>query len=244
LVVAFCAFKIMPRNDSMGAAVGLAIFLGSTFMGVTNLLPVRAGTQMLDGLKIWILLFTRRRRDRLLLLLTFAADARKGDFQRFLTDGSVESSSLIRDGSDQQVVASLLGYFKAATAKDYELAGRCLENSLVAASSVSRDMRETLALEAARYQALRRNRADLARQWLDVERSEAVTAMRCLVEAYVLYREDEYELAERKTDQGLVILDSLPEGAQRTSQQASLRNMKAALGKLRAGEADNGILLD
>jgi hypothetical protein len=26
LVVAFCAFKIMPRNDSMGAAVGLAIF--------------------------------------------------------------------------------------------------------------------------------------------------------------------------------------------------------------------------
>jgi hypothetical protein len=68
--------------------------------------------------------------------------------------------------------------------------------------------------------------------------------MRCLVEAYVLYREDEYELAERKTDQGLVIIDSLPEGAQRTSQQASLRNMKAALGKLRAGEADNGILLD
>jgi len=48
---------------------------------------------MLDGLKIWILLFTRKKRDRLLLLLTFAADAGRGNRQAFMADGSVEPSS-------------------------------------------------------------------------------------------------------------------------------------------------------
>lgn len=81
LITAFCVFEVMPRNNSMAAAVGVAIFLGSTFMGFVNLLPARAKTQMLDGLKIWILLFTKQKRDRMLLLLTFAANARRGDLR-------------------------------------------------------------------------------------------------------------------------------------------------------------------
>src|SRR5882724_423350 len=130
LITAYCAFKLMPRNNSLAAAIGLAIFLGSIFMGFVNLVPARARTQMLDGLKIWILIFTRKRRDRMLLLLTFAADARRGDRQAFMADNRVEPSTLIIDGSCEQVVTNWLAFYKAMAAKDHEVAGQCLENCL------------------------------------------------------------------------------------------------------------------
>jgi len=239
LIVAFCAFKIMPRSNSLAAAVGLAVFLGSTFMGLVNLFPARAGAQMLDGLKIWILLFTRKRRDRLLLLLTFAADARRGDVKSFLADNSVEPSSLITDGSDQQVAANWLGFYKATAAKDYELAGRCLENCLVAASSVSADPREELTIEAAQYQALRRQRPDLARQWLAQEDSGKPSPRRVLVQALIAYREDQFELAQTRIEDGLAQIANLPEGSRRASLETTLKNLKAALQKHQAGEHDD-----
>ena len=98
---------------------------------------------MLDGLKIWILIFTRKRRDRMLLLLTFAADARRGDRQAFMADNRVEPSTLIIDGSCEQVVTNWLAFYKAMAAKDHEVAGQCLENCLVAASSVTAEPRGT-----------------------------------------------------------------------------------------------------
>jgi hypothetical protein len=239
LVAAFCAFKIMPRNNSLAAAVGLAVFLGSTFMGLVNLLPARAGAQMLDGLKIWILLFTRKRRDRLFLVLTFAADARSGDVKRFLADSSVEPSSLIKDGSDQQVVANWLAFYKATVAKNYELAGKCLENCLVAASSVTADPREELTIEAAQYQVVHRKRPDLARQWLAQENSGKPNPRRFLVQALISYRENQYELARTEIEDGLAEIAKLPEQSRRTSLETALKNLKAALQRHQAGEHDD-----
>jgi len=212
LMTAFCAFKIMPRNNSLPAAIGLAIFLGSTFMGFVNLLPTRAKTQMLDGLKISILLFTKKRRDRMLLLLTFGIDARRDDFKAFMTDSTVEPSSLIIDGSAAQVATNWLAFYKATAAKDHELAGRCLENCLVAASSVTAGPREELTMEAAEYQAVWRKRPDLARQWLAQESSGKSSPRRFLVEALISYRESQYELAQSKVEEGLAEIANVQEG--------------------------------
>jgi hypothetical protein len=236
LITAFCAFKIMPRNNSLAAALGLAVFLGSTFMGFANLLPARAKTQMLDGLKIWILLFTKKRRDRMLLLLTFAVDARRCDFKAFMADSTVEPSSLIIDGSGEQVATNWLAFYKATAAKDHELAGRCLENCLVAASSVTVEPREELTIEAALYQALRRKRPDLARQWLAQEYSGKPSPRRLLVEALISYRENQYESAQNKIEEGFAEVANLQEGSQRTSIETALKNMKEALQKHQAGD--------
>jgi hypothetical protein len=235
LITAFCAFKIMPRNNSLPAAIGLAIFLGSAFMGFVNLLPVRAKTQMADGLKIWILLFTKKRRDRILLLLTFAADARRGDRKAFMTDSALEPSSLIIDGSGEQVATNWLAFYKATAAKDYELAGRCLENCLVAASSVTAGPREELTIEAALYQARTRKRPDLARQWLAQENSGKANPRRLLAEALVFYQENQYELAQSKVEDGLAEVANLQEGSQRTSIETAFKNLKEALKKHQAG---------
>ncbi len=239
LITAFCAFKIMPRNNSLAAAVGLAVFLGSTFMGFVNLLPARAKTEMLDGLKIWFLLFTKKRRDRMLLLLTFAADARTGDFKTFIADSAVEPSSLIMDGSDQQVAANWLAFYKATAAKHYELAGRCLENCLVAASSVKAGSREELTIEAAQYQALRRKRPDLAREWLAQESSGKPNPRRFLVEALISCEENQYELAQIRIEEGLAEVSKLPEGISRTSHERDLRNFRDVLQKRRSRESEN-----
>jgi len=194
---------------------------------------------MLDGLKIWILLFTRKRRDRLLLVLTFAVDARSGDVKRFLADSSVEPSSLIKDGSGQQVVANWLAFYKAMVAKNYELAGQCLENCLVAASSVTADPREELTIEAAQYQVLHRKRPDLAREWLAQENSRKPSPRRFLVEALILFRENKFELAHAKVEEGLAEIVNLQEGSPRTSVETALRNLKAVLQKHQAGEPDD-----
>ena len=238
LITAFCAFKIMPRNNSLSVAVGLAIFLGSTFMGLVNLFPARVRTQMLDGLKIWILLFTRKRRDRMLLLLTFSADARRGKHQAFMADSSLEPSSQIIDGSGEQVATNWLAFYKATAAKDHELAGRCLENCLVAASSVTADPREELTIEAARFQALQRKRPDLARHWLAQENSGKPNPRRLLVEALISYRESQFELAQTQVDEGLAETANLQEGSQRTSLEAAFGRLKEALQKHQRGESD------
>ena len=135
LVSAFCVFKIMPRNNSMGAAVGLGFVVVSTLMGFTNLLPIQRGGTLLDGLKLWILLFSKRRRERLIFLVTFVADAKQGDLKSFMEDGALEQSSLIKDASNDQVVVNWLAYAKATAQKDYGLAAACLERCLVASST-------------------------------------------------------------------------------------------------------------
>jgi hypothetical protein len=238
LITAFCAFKMMPRNNSLPAAVVLAVFLGSTFMGLVNLFPARANGRMLDGLRIWILLFTRKRRDRMLLLLTFSADIRRGDPKAFMADSNLEPSSRIIDGSGEQVAANWLAFYKATAAKDHKLAGRCLEKCLVAASSVAADPREELTIEAARFQALRRRRFDLARQWLGQENSAKPNPRRMLVEALISYRENQFELAKTKVDEGLAETANLPEGSQRTSLEAAFGRLQEALQKHQTGESD------
>jgi hypothetical protein len=239
LIAAFCAFKIMPRNNSLPAAVGLAILLGSTFMGLVNLFPARVGTQMLDGLRIWILLFTRKRRNRMLLLSTFSADVRRGDPKAFMADTNLEPSSQIIDGSAEQVAANWLAFYKATAARDHELAGRYLENCLVAASSVTAGPREELTIEAARFQALRRKRFDLARWWLAQENSGKPNPRRFLVEALIAYREHQFELAQTKVEGGLSETANLPEGSQRSSLEAAFGRLKEALQKRQTGGSDD-----
>lgn len=174
----------------------------------------------------------------MLLLLTYSSDVRRGELKAFMADSSLEPSSQIIDGSGEQVATNWLAFYKATAAKDNELAARYLENCLVAASSVGADPREELTIEAARFQALRRRRYDLARQWLAQENSGKPNPRRLLVEALISYRENQFELVQAKVEEGLEETANSQEGSQRTSLEAAFGNLKEALQKRQAGEPD------
>jgi hypothetical protein len=238
LACALYVFKIMPRNNSMGAAVGLGFVVISTLMGFTNLLPLQRKGTMLDGLKLWILLFSKRRRERLIFLLTFVADAKKGDLKSFMEDGALEQSSLIKDASSEEVVANWLAYAKATAQKDYGLAAACLERCLVASSTTTQDLREVLIIEAAKYQALRRGRPDLAREWLALEDSRRARPGRFVAEALILYRENQFDGALAKVEEALASIETEAQGTVRSTQEQSLRNLREALQKAGPRKAD------
>jgi Peptidase M50B-like len=239
LVCAFLVFKALPRDNSMLAAGGLVFVALSTLVGILNLLPIRSHGIMLDGLEIWILLFGKKRRERLIFLLTFAGEAKRGDLKSFVQDSSLEQSSRIKDGSSQQVVANWLAYAKATAAEDHEVAALHLESCLVASPAIAQDLREELIIEAAQFQALRRKRPDLAREWLALEQSGKARARRFHAEALILYGENQGEQALAKAEQGLASIGGVPEGTAHNIEEQALRNLKDALQKYRAGNPDH-----
>ena len=222
----FLTFRLMPRDNSLAAALDIAIFLGSAFMGVVNLLPLRVAGQMTDGFKIFILLFTKARKERFLHILKFVAESNRGTCNT--SSEEVHPALLIQDGSEHQVVASLLAYSAALRAKDYELAARSLESCLVAAGSVKSDLREELIINAAQYQVVRRKRPDLAREWLAERESGCRSPRRFFAEALILHHEDQFDLAHEKIDEGLEQISSLPEGTDRAALEKALRALKQA----------------
>ena len=243
LVCAFYGFKIMPKDNSMGAAVGMALVGISTLIGFTNLLPIQRDGQMRDGLQIWILLFGKKRRERLIFILTFLADLKRGDSTSFLTSAALEQASSVMDGSGQQVAVSWLAYAKATSAKEYETAALHLENCLITSPATTPDFREEIIIEAAQFQAVRRKRPDLAREWLALERSGKIRLRRFQAEALVLYRENQCEQALAKAEEGLATIESVPEGTKRNVEEEALRNLRDVLQKHRTGEPDRDVML-
>jgi len=203
---AYFASKILPENNSILAGACF-FFVGlSSLFGLINMLPFGTAEPVSDGLQLWILLFSKKRRDRLLLILGFVADAKRGDLQTLDKYELLEQSSSIKDGSIQELVTNWLAYVKTAAAKDFDSAGLYLENCLAASSSATQELRSDLIVEAARFQALRRCRTDLAREWLNLEISGKVRPRRFFPEAVVLYREGCFRDSLAKTEEGLSLL--------------------------------------
>lgn len=228
LVSAYFVYKLLPNGNSVLIAAGFFFTGLSTLIGVMNLLSFRSGNPVPDGLQLWILLFSRERRERLILILSFLSDAKRGDLKSFVDHKFLNQSTSVRDGSSQQIVANWLAYAKALEAKNFDDAALYLENCLTASSAAARELRESLILEAARFQALRRNRPDLARQWLDLDSSGKQNAKRFLPEALVLHRENRQREALAKIEEGLAVYRELPDGRMRSDARA-LEELKNSL---------------
>ena len=196
-------------------------FIGlSTLIGVTNLLSFRSGEPVPDGLQLWILLFSRKRRERLIFILSFLSDMKRGDLKSFVDHKFLGQSTSVRDGSNQQIVANWLAYGKALWEKNFDDAALYLENCLTASSAATRELRECLILEAARFQVLGRNRPDLARQWLDLDCSGKPKAKRFLPEAIVLHRDNRQQEALAKIEEGLAFFREMSDSKMRSDEKA------------------------
>jgi hypothetical protein len=185
---------------------------------------------MNDGLKLWVLLFSRTRRQRLISIVTLVADIKQGKRISSLDGYSVDRSSSVADGTSQQVFANWIAYHQT---QDPEAEAQHLEHCLAASSTTTLGFRDLLIIEAAKYQIMRRNRADLARQWLALGKSGQTDANRLKVEALVLQTEGELSQALSKVDEALKHTENSPEGPLRTSREQALRKLRESLlGKL------------
>jgi hypothetical protein len=135
---------------------------------LNRLIPLPAPRRIDSKLEWWqLILLSALPLVKVLLILSFLSDAKRGDLKSFVDHKFLNQSTSVRDGSSQQIVANWLAYAKALEAKNFDDAALYLENCLTASSAAEKELRESLILEAARFQALHRNRPDLARQWQD-----------------------------------------------------------------------------
>ena len=118
-----------------------------------------------------------------------------------------------------------------------------LENCLITSPATTPDFREEIIIEAAQFQAVRRERPDLAREWLALERSGKPRLRRFQAEALILYRENQCERALAKAEEGLATIESVPEGTKPDVEEEALRNLRDVLQKHRTGEPDRDVML-
>jgi hypothetical protein len=226
LLSVFLVWNVMPKDDSFPAALGALFVAGSAFCGIINLLPLQPNGVMNDGMTLWALLFSRSRRERLVSIVTLVADLKQGKTIKSFEGYSLNKWAAVTDGTNQQVVANWIAYHQT---QDPAVEAHHLENCLAASPTTTPAFRDQLIVEAARYQIMRRNRADLARQWLALDESGQVDTDRLEIDALVLQAEDEFPEAIGKVDEALKHLENSPEGPLRTSREQGLRKLRESL---------------
>jgi hypothetical protein len=228
-------------NLVSGCAVLLAPFprgiftwlfiVGSFLAGTVELLlPLYGPTFVFDGRRIWMLLRDKLRGERWLALMRLIADIRAGVPPESLSTPLLAKATAVRDDSGDTVIAHALAYSAAFQKRHDAEAGRMLETCLRHASNVAPAVREGLMSDAAVFQARRRNRPDLAEQWLaEMPAPTRVPWLRLRAEAAILEAKDDVVGALGKLDEGEKALLSLPDPVQRELLLRSLRKWRAEL---------------
>ena len=229
------ALKFVPANDSLLSASMYVFVAQSLFAGFVNLLPVVRHGRMSDGMRICTLLFSRKKSERLISILRFAADAKKGEEPHLLSSHEVGKWASVRDQTGDQVLANWAAYQEC---KDTEDGAQYLDNCLATCSSTTPGFREALIVEAAKFQVLRRKRVDLAQRWLALDRSDKPRLNRYFAEGLIFVHEGQLESAIAKVDEALSYIADTPETALRDQQEKAFKKWRLELQeKAAAGSA-------
>ncbi len=231
-------FTIMPRNNSMAAAVGFSFVALSAWVGLGNLLPLKQRGRMLDGMRMWVLLFDKRRRERLISMIVLVADVKQGKKLESLEPYTNDEWASVRDDTNQQVITNWLAFHQA---KDLELRAQYLEACLAGSSSVDLDLRSLLIIEAAQYQATARNRLDLARAWLNMVRDEKPKFQHYRTEIVILQRERQFEKGLAEIEEALTYVAALRDDATRSRHMQALGKLKDSLTTQAADSIELGL---
>jgi len=146
----------------------------SIYSGVGNLLPVRLIGHVNDGQRLWMLLFNYKRSQRYFAIFKLTEQISQGTALEVLDSAALENASAIRDESVETAQAHLLAYLSAMAKKEYARGSELLEVALVASGHAPSQLREMLTIYAAHFQAIHRQRFDLAAQWLAESPEKAV----------------------------------------------------------------------
>jgi Peptidase family M50 len=140
--------------------------LFSLILGAINLLPFRSRAVHSDGSRILMLLRNRARGERWVAMLKLAAELRDGVMPEAWSSSYLAKATALRDKSPDTVTAYSFAHSTAFHQHKDAEAAQALEVCLQYAAYAAPVMRQALMSDAVVFQARRRKRVDLARQWL------------------------------------------------------------------------------
>ena len=198
LLVGFSVQQVLSTAESLWFAVGELFAVLSIMVGFCNFLPGRFYGQMSDGLTLCILLFDRRKRERIMFNLRAQVKTSKGSYDRM----EIDELTSVADDSASHVYANWTAYAQCEREGRHEDAGRYLDNCLAGSTSINLDFRRILMLESAKFQARGRKRLDLAQEWLAADKQKRRDGFRILAEAIVSSRGGDLNAVLRLIDEG------------------------------------------
>jgi hypothetical protein len=209
-----CAVLLLPLP--IGFFAGCFI-VASILAGVVELLlPLQGPTFVLDGRRILMMLRNRELGERWLALMRLSAETSDGVLPESMSAEFLAKAIVVRDNSADTVIAHAFAYSAAFHQHRNAEAGQMLETCLRYASYVAPALREALMSDAAVFQARRRQRADLAEQWLAaMPATTTFPWLRSRVEAAILEAQGDVDGALRKLDESQKAILSIPNQTQR-----------------------------
>jgi hypothetical protein len=225
-IVSGCAVLLFPAKSLAGWAFGIASLLG----GLGDLVPFRFRSVVSDGARIRMLLWDRPQGERWLALLRLGAELASGTPPDLLPQVYLEKAIAFRDASPDTVTAHAIAYSTAFyTHKDDE-AGRLLETCLHYSGFVAPAMRETLMSNAAVFQGRRRQREDLAQQWLHaIPMNTSSNWLRTRAEVAILEARGDLAASLSKLEGYDREVRALPQGAAREALMRGIQQWRSEL---------------
>jgi hypothetical protein len=130
------------------------------------------------------------------------ADLRKGIEHADLKIEIIRMATAVQDASSETVRAHAIAYSRAFDKEDADEAARLLEVCLKYSNFATPATREAIFTDAATFQATRRKRIDLARQWLDdLPEKTIIRGRRVWIEAAILEAQGDIQGALKKLDE-------------------------------------------
>jgi len=215
---------------SKGPISAIFIYV-SALLGLVNLLPFRRRAVYSDGGRILMLLQNQARGERWLAMLKLIEELRTGPPEK-MTPEFIAKAIAIEDQSPDTVTAHAIAFAAAFWQHKDEEAARMLETCLRHSNLAAPSQRQGLAVDAAVFQARRRRRVDLARQWVaDLPPRTEFPWLRPRAEAAILEAQGNLEAARAKLDEVEKLINASPNQAIR---QMSLRNVQRWKSELEA----------
>lgn len=220
---------LLPIPKGLFAATFAACSLA---MGVINLVPMPSGAMIGDGARLLMLLRGRHQGERWVAIMTLLAELRQGVMPEELPSEWIARAIAVRNNSNDTVEAHSIAYIKAFYGPDPNNAAMLLETCLQYSGFAIPVMRETLISDAAVFQARKRNRTDLAEQWLaDLPAKTEMPWERLRAEAAILQAQGDVAGARKKLDEVEKLVSASPNQAVR---EMSLRGLRRWIDELPA----------
>jgi hypothetical protein len=174
----------------------------SILIGAANLIPFRRLALISDGKRILMLLKNVGQGERLLAILQLAAELQSGIEPESLSPDFIAKAIAVKDESPDTSAGYAFAYtaawYKDAPDQTAQFLEICLEYSQFSMPI----MREALRSDAAIFQARKRNRVDLAEQWLSEIPSKTVfPGQRLRAESAILEAQGNLDGALKKLDE-------------------------------------------
>lgn len=202
--LASAALFLLPQIGWFG---GLFAAL-SMLLGVGNLVPFRKRAVASDGLRILMLLRNGAQGERWLAILQLVADLHSGTDPENLRSDFLALATAVQDDSLDTASAYGIAHAAAYYKHDDAEAARLLEVSLQHSGCQPPMMREAIFSDAANFQAKRRGRADLAKQWLaELPEKTVMPELRIKTESAILAAEGDIQGALKKLDEAMAIIE-------------------------------------